>query len=60
MHEFKQWLDENLPQVLPKSPMGAAITYTLYQWSCFEPFMSAPRVELSNILTVADLMQSDR
>lgn len=51
MLEFKQWLDKNLHQVLPKSPIGAAITYTLNQWPFFEPFMTDPRVQLSNILT---------
>jgi len=51
MHEFKQWLDENIPQVLPKSPIAAAINYTLNQWPYFEPFMTDARVELSNILT---------
>jgi hypothetical protein len=51
MLAFQQWLDENLQQVLPKSPMGAAISYTLNQWPFFKPFMTDPRVELSNILT---------
>ena len=36
--------------VLPKSPLGAAITYALNQWPHFEPFMTDQRVELSNIL----------
>jgi transposase len=51
MVEFKRWLDINLQKVLPKSPIGAAITYTLNQWPYFEPFMTDPRVQLSNILT---------
>ncbi|MBD3315637.1 MAG: transposase [Chitinivibrionales bacterium] len=48
---FKNWLDSNLTQVLPKSPIGAAINYALNLWSFFEPFKTDPRVELSNILT---------
>jgi transposase len=51
MAAFKEWLDANLPVVLPKSPIAAAIGYALGQWPYFEPFMTDPRVELSNILT---------
>jgi transposase len=50
MNAFHTWLKEQLPNVLPKSPLGSAITYALNQWPFFEPFMTDLRVELSNIL----------
>jgi len=31
-NEFKEWLEENLNKVLPKSKIGKAIGYTLNQW----------------------------
>lgn len=49
MEHFKIWMQEQLKQVLPKSPIGIAITYALNQWSYFEPFLNDPRVDLSNI-----------
>jgi len=49
MEQFKVWMQEQLKQVLPKSPVGIAITYALNQWSYFEPFLNDPRVDLSNI-----------
>ena len=30
--EFRAWLDEQRPAVLPKGPIGQATTYTLNQW----------------------------
>lgn len=50
MEQFKIWMQEQMKQVLPKSPIGVAITYALNQWSYFEPFLNDPRVDLSNIL----------
>jgi len=50
MEQFKAWMQEQLKQVLPKSPIGVAITYALNQWGYFDPFLSDPRVDLSNIL----------
>lgn len=49
MEQFKVWMQEQLKLVLPKSPIGVAITYALNQWSYFEPFLNDPRVDLSNI-----------
>jgi transposase len=50
MKAFVGWLSGQLPHILPKSPLGAAITYALNQWPHFESFMIDQRVELSNIL----------
>jgi len=50
MKAFRVWLAGQLPGMLPKSPLGSAVTYALNQWPFFEPFMTDPRIELSNIL----------
>jgi len=50
MRAFKDWLSEQLGEILPKSSIGAAICYALNQWPFFEPFMTDERIELSNIL----------
>jgi transposase len=50
MEAFKTWMLEQVSQVLPKSPIGVALSYALNQWSFFDPFLNDPRVELSNIL----------
>jgi transposase len=50
MKAFRVWLAGQFPGILPKSPLGAAVTYALNQWPFFEPFMTDPRIELSNIL----------
>jgi transposase len=50
MRAFKQWLSAEMGRVLPKSPIGVAISYALNQWPYFEPFMTDGRVALSNIL----------
>jgi transposase len=34
---LKQWLDEQRPQTLPKSPLGQAIGYALNQWEALHP-----------------------
>jgi transposase len=33
LKQFKAWLDDQAPRVLPKSPIGEAFTYTLNQWA---------------------------
>jgi transposase len=50
MKAFRVWLSERIPGILPKSPLSAAVTYALNQWPFFEPFLTDPRIELSNIL----------
>lgn len=49
MKAFGNWLKEQLPNILPKSGIGQAVTYALDQWPFFEPFMTEPAVEISNI-----------
>lgn len=48
MQDFHSWMKQEHTLVLPKSPMGGAISYALNQWPGFEPFMTDGRIELSN------------
>lgn len=50
MENFKKWLNTEILKVLPKSPIGNALSYALNQWPYFKPFMTDSRIELSNIL----------
>ena len=46
--KFKDWLDEQQPRHPPKSPLGAAIRYTLAQWQELGVFLEDARVPLDN------------
>jgi transposase len=50
MEAFKHWMLQQVSIVLPKSIIGNALSYALNQWPFFEPYMTDPRVEISNIL----------
>jgi transposase len=50
MKSFKAWMLKQVAEVLPKSPIGTALSYALNQWSFLDPFMTDQRIELSNIL----------
>jgi transposase len=50
MRVFGGWLSAEFPKVLPKSPIGQALSYALSQWPFFDPFMNDPRIEISSIL----------
>jgi hypothetical protein len=41
---------EQVSLVLPKYPIGIALSYALNQWSFFEPYLNDGRIKLSNIL----------
>jgi transposase len=46
---FRQWLDsEELKSVLPKSPLGKALTYINNQWECLQRYASDPRLPIDN------------
>jgi transposase len=47
---FKEWLDENKHQVLPKSKIGGAIAYTLNLWSRLVRYTDAGHFEIDNNL----------
>jgi len=48
MEELKRWLDLNYPLVLPKSPIGRAIKYTLDYWDGLIRFLDDGRLEIDN------------
>jgi transposase len=48
MEKLHAWLLEERPKHLPKSPMGAAITYALNQWATLQPFLENARIPVDN------------
>ncbi len=46
--QLKAWLDDQLGKHPPKSPLGAAIRYTLGQWEFLGVFLDDARVPLDN------------
>jgi len=49
--EIKAVLDEYKNQVLPKSPIGKAITYSLNQWDALNRYVDDPMLEIDNNLS---------
>jgi hypothetical protein len=45
---FKEWLDRELPLVLPKSLLGKAFTYCKNQWPKLIRFLDDGRLEIDN------------
>lgn len=50
MVTFKAWMLQEIANVLPKSPIGIALSYAVNQWPFFNAYLTDGRVELSNIL----------
>lgn len=48
LNEFKAWLDEQAPKVLPKTAFGKAITYCQNQWIKLNNFLKDGRLEIHN------------
>lgn len=48
IEEFRKWLDDMLPGVLPKSLFGIAVQYGRNQWEKLVRFLEDGRIELSN------------
>lgn len=48
LEQFKDWLDRQASQVLPKSALGKAITYCRNQWNKLTTFLEDGRLELDN------------
>lgn len=46
--KIKAWLDEQINLVLPRSPMAAAINYTLNQWKALCRYCEAGFLEIDN------------
>ena len=49
--DFKLWLEQTRPQVLPKSPMYDALRYTLNQWEALRRYSDTGFVALDNNAT---------
>ena len=50
LQEFREWLLQVEPHMLPKSKMGTAIHYVLDQWEYLTGYLLDPRLSLSNNL----------
>jgi transposase len=48
LEEFHAWLELTATKVLPKSPMGQAITYTLNQWGALNVYLTDGRLAMTN------------
>lgn len=48
LERIKLWLDEQRPQVLPRSPIGQAITYALNQWPALCVYSTDGRLSPDN------------
>jgi transposase len=46
--ELRAWLELTAARVLPKSPMGQAITYTLNQWAALNVYLTDGRLAMTN------------
>ena len=50
LQELEKWMKEQLPDVLPKSSIGQAITYTLGLWKRLTRYIDNGQVEIDNNL----------
>ena len=48
LETIKEWLDKEVGQVLPKSPMAEAIGYALNHWKALERYLEASFLEIDN------------
>ncbi|MCU7817143.1 MAG: IS66 family transposase [Candidatus Thiodiazotropha sp. (ex Rostrolucina anterorostrata)] len=48
LDKIKEWLDQKVVQVLPKSPLGEAITYTLGLWPKLTTYLEDGHIEIDN------------
>jgi transposase len=48
---LKQWLDEQHPQALPKSPLGQAIGYALNHWEALQRYLERGYLSIDNNLS---------
>ena len=51
LKDLKIWLDQHYPTVLPKSPLGKAMSYCIKHWDGLIHFLSDGRLEIDNNLT---------
>jgi transposase len=48
LEQIEMWLKEHASQVLPKSPLGQAITYTLSRWKGLSAYAQHGQIEIDN------------
>ena len=48
LERLRRYLDQLAPQVLPKSPLGKAIRYTLNNWKALNRYTEAPWLNIDN------------
>jgi transposase len=48
LQSIKRWLDEQLPLVLPRSPMAQAMQYTLNQWDALNRYVEQGYLNIDN------------
>jgi transposase len=48
LETFRAWIDEQQPQVLPKSPLGQALGYTLNQWTALNRYCEDGDLSIDN------------
>jgi hypothetical protein len=51
LEQFHEWLLEQQPEVLPKSPMGEAIAYALNNWEALRRYTDAGFLTIDNNAT---------
>lgn len=51
LDQFKNWMDQVYPTVLPQSQLGKAFNYTLKRWAGLTRFLEDGRLEVDNNLT---------
>jgi len=48
LDKIKAWLDQKVPQVLPKSPLGNAMSYALKLWPGLTTYLEDGHIEIDN------------
>jgi len=48
LDKIKQWLDQKVTRVLPKSPLGTAIAYTLKLWPKLTTYLEDGHIAIDN------------
>lgn len=55
LDNYKKWLDETYPTLLPKSPLGKAVVYVINHWGGLVHYLSDGRLEFDNNLTEQEI-----
>jgi transposase len=57
LERLRRYLDEWSPQILPKSPLGKAISYTLRNWKALNRYTEAAFLSIDNNLSERQIKQ---